>query len=227
MESSPDTDPGKSDTTPLQAPSPTSATAASSTGVSAQCAARFGRRRDVTIDDRILVAARRQLACRGYEGMSLASVAEEACTTRQALYRRWQDKAALAADAIATHQALDELCVSADPRADLEQELREFERTMAAPEQRSLAGTMLQDGTDAHSRAEYARRVIAPRLERIRVILEHARALGLIEDTADVDVAMTLPTGAWYERHLGGLPTPDGWATRSATLIWRALGGAH
>jgi AcrR family transcriptional regulator len=186
---------------------------------------RAGRRRDASIDERILSAARRQLACNGYEGMSLASVAEEACTTRQALYRRWQHKAALAADAIGTHEPLAVLCISEDPRADLERELERFAHLMAMPEQRSLAGTMLQDATDEASRAEYARRVIAPRLARITVILQHARQLKLIDDAADVDVAATLPMGALYERQLAGLPTPDDWPRRTAALIWRGLGG--
>jgi AcrR family transcriptional regulator len=191
------------------------------------CSPRSGRRRDASIDTRILSAARRQLACRGYEGMSLASVAEEACTTRQALYRRWQTKATLAADAVGRPVQVELVaqCVSDDPRGDLVRELADFERSMAAPEQRSLAGTMLQDGTDEGSRAEYARRVIAPRLERLRIILEHARSLGLIDADADVDVAITLPTGAWYERELAALPAPADWPARTATLIWRALGG--
>ena len=189
------------------------------------CAARSGRRRDSAIDARILSAARRQLACMGYEGMSLASVAEEACTTRQALYRRWQGKASLAADAIGNEMELVALCVSDDPRADLQLELATFERQMAAPEQRSLAGTMLQDATDAGSRAEYSRRVIGPRLARVRVILEHARDLGLLDETADIEVAITLPTGAWYERELAGYAAPADWPVRTAALIWRALGG--
>lgn len=188
------------------------------------CAGR-GRRRDASIDARILSAARRQLACLGYEAMSLASVAEEAGTTRQALYRRWPDKAQLAAQAVCPRETLAALCVSDDPRADLEAELTEFERAMSAPEVRSLAGTMLQDATDAASRAEYGRRVITPRLERIRVILEHARGLGLIDADADVEVAVTLPTGAWYERQLADLSAPADWPARTAALIWRALGG--
>src|SRR4051812_12116107 len=122
---------------------------------SAPACVRAGRRRDASIDARILSAARRQLACVGYEGMSLASVAEEASTTRQALYRRWQHKAALAADAIGIQEPLSELCVSSDPRGDLERELEHFAALMAAPEQLSLAGTMLQDATDDGSRAEY------------------------------------------------------------------------
>ena len=57
------------------------------------------------------------------------------------------------------------------------------------------------------------------------MILEHARALGLIDDQADIEVAITLPSGALYELQLAGVPAPDDWPARTATLIWRALGG--
>ena len=191
-----------------------------------ECRAARGRRRDAQIDARILAAAQRQLACLGYEGMSLASVADEACTTRQALYRRWRDKARLAAGAIAATDQLRALCVGSDPRADLEQELVHFQQAMSSPGRMSLAGTMLQDATDPESRGEYQRRVVAPRLGRLRVILEHARHLGLIDPEADIEVALTLPTGSWYERSLAGLSAPEDWPQRTATLIWRALGGA-
>jgi len=193
--------------------------------LNATCAVVRGRRRDAAIDARILAAARRQLACLGYEGMSLASVAEEACTTRQALYRRWPDKAQLAAEAIAVTVPLDALRVSADPRADLEHELEDFQQAMAAPSHVSLAGTMLQDATDPKSREQYRRHVIEPRLERIRAILEHARDVGMLAEDADVEMALTLPTGGWYERHLAGLEAPVDWSSRTADLVWRALGG--
>jgi len=63
---------------------------------------RVGRARDATIDARVLAAARRHLSLYGYGGMSLAAVAQEAGTTRQALYRRWPTKADLAAAVVAT-----------------------------------------------------------------------------------------------------------------------------
>lgn len=190
-----------------------------------QSVSRAGRRRDAAIDARILSAARRQLSRLGYEGMSLASVADEAGTTRQALYRRYRDKQTLAAHAMASTDERAEYCASRDPRADLERELIEFQTVMSEPGQISLAGTMLQEATATDSRAAYQRCVMAPRLARLRAILEHARNLELIDRDADIDLALTLPTGGWYERELAGLPLPDDWASRTAALIWRALGG--
>jgi hypothetical protein len=84
---------------------------------------------------------------------------------------------------------------------------------------------MLQDSTDPDLRARYQARVIAPRRERIRTILEHAQQLGLIDSDADLDVAVTLPTGSWYARALAGQPPLRNWPERTAKLIWRAIGG--
>ena len=115
--------------------------------------------------------------------------------------------------------------MSADPRADLERELDDFQQTMAAPSHMSLAGTMLQDATDPKSREQYRRHVIEPRLERIRAILEHARDVGLLDPDADIEMALTLATGGWYERHLAGFGAGDDWSRRTADLVYRALGG--
>ena len=63
-------------------------------------AGRRGRSRDPGIDARLLDAAYRHLSVNGFEALSLTGVAREAGTTRQALYRRWPDKASLAAAAL-------------------------------------------------------------------------------------------------------------------------------
>ena len=59
-----------------------------------------GRARDPDMEAPVWAVAGRHLSSLGYEAMSLAAVAHEAGTTRQALYRRWPDKASLAADAL-------------------------------------------------------------------------------------------------------------------------------
>jgi AcrR family transcriptional regulator len=185
-----------------------------------------GRKRDASIDARVLEVAGRQLAARGFEGVSLAAVAEEAGTTRQALYRRWPTKDHLLEDAI--RQAGDKGCVtdSGDPRHDLEIELADFERAIGRPGAMSIVGTMLQDSTPAASRACYQFHVVAPRRERLRQILERAQALGAIGADSDVEMAVTLATGAWYARALSGETAPADWPQRTAALIWRAVGGA-
>jgi len=184
-----------------------------------------GRRRDRAIDDRLLEVANRHLAARGLEALSLTAIAEEACTTRQALYRRWPNKASLVADAI--RSAADEATStdSNDPRRDLELELQDFQRAISRPGALSMAATMLQDSTDDASRACYRAHVVDPRRQRIRQILERAREVGLIDANADLDAATALPTGSWFARVLAGDAPASDWSERTAAVVWRSVGG--
>jgi AcrR family transcriptional regulator len=172
-----------------------------------------------------LAAASRHLAASGYEAMSVAAVAQEAGTTRQAVYRRWPTKASLAAAALQQTADDGEGIRSDNPYADLVAELSDFQRGVSRPGRLSLVGTMLQDSTEPDLRARYRKRVIAPRRRRLRAILERARRQGLIDADADLEVALTLCTGSWYARALAGSPPPPHWSQRTAALVWRAVGG--
>jgi len=188
-------------------------------------AGRRGRSRDPGIDARLLDAAYRHLSVNGFEALSLTGVAREAGTTRQALYRRWPDKASLAAAALAAAADLGHAVRSEDPLADLAAELADFQRGVSRPGRMSLVGTMLQDSTDPALMARYQAEVIAPRRRRIRAILRRAQQLGLIDADVDLEVAVTMGTGSWYARALAGDSPPPGWPARTAALIWRAVGG--
>jgi AcrR family transcriptional regulator len=184
-----------------------------------------GRARDPSIDARVLDVANRHLSNVGYEALSLTAVAEEAHTTRQALYRRWPSKASLAAAALTAAEDASPAVCSENPLHDLATELADFQRGVSRPGRLSLVGTMLQDSTALDVRARYQERVIAPRRQRIRAILERASELGLIDPYADLDIAVTLGTGSWYAGALAGSPPPADWATRTAKLVWQAVGG--
>src|SRR5437870_8848873 len=143
-----------------------------------------GRARDPSIDARVLKAAARHLASYGYEAMSVAAVAEEAGTTRQALYRRWPGKAELSAAAMAAFADQATESEGADPFADLVAELADFQRGVSRPGRLSLVGTMLRDRVEGDVRARYQAQVIAPRRRRMRLILERAQRLVML--VADV-----------------------------------------
>ena len=184
-----------------------------------------GRARDPDIDARVLDAAARQLASFGYKAMSIASVAHEAGTTRQAVYRRWADKSELGAAAMRTVADRGGGAETTDPFADLVAELAAFEKGVSRPGRLSLVGTMLQDGVATDVRERYRAQVVAPRRRRLRDILERAQQLGMIDAGADLDVAVTMFTGSWYARELAGLPPLSNWPERTARLVWRAVGG--
>lgn len=187
-----------------------------------------GRARDEDIDARVLTAAARQLASQGYDAMSISAVADEARTTRQALYRRWPTKAALAAAAL---DAIDDGPAKhgrghPDPLAALTAELADFQRGVSRPGRLSLVGTMLQSSTDGVVRDRYRAHVVVPRRERIRSILVTARDDGWLDADADIEVAVTMCTGSWYGRALAQDEPPPDWPWRTAVLVWRALGGS-
>lgn len=182
-----------------------------------------GRPRDTSIDARILEVARRHLAEHGYEGLSLAAVAEEAQTTRPALYRRWPGKAELATAAIAALSTADGRAASGAPYDDLVDELRAFRRGISRPDGLSLVGTMLQHGTDPELRRLYRERVVAPRRARLRAILERAVEQGAVPG-GDLELAVGSLTGSFYALALSGA-VPTQWPERAAAHAWRALGG--
>jgi AcrR family transcriptional regulator len=200
----------------------------SATPASGQVRGRAGRVRDADIDARILSVAGRHLSRHGYQGMSLAAVAEEAGTTRQALYRRWAGKAELAAAVVASIGDEQDAGVDAgiDPFAALVAELADFERGVSRPGRMSLVGTMLQETTDPEVAERYRAHVIAPRRRRLLAVFEEAVRRGLIDQDADLTVALTMCTGSWYGRALAGADVPSQWPLRAATLVWRALGGS-
>lgn len=184
-----------------------------------------GRSRDAGIDARILAVAAEHLSRDGYQAMSLAAIAEQAGTTRQALYRRWPGKAELAA-AVVTNMADDGQAVTpSDPYRALVAELADFQRGVSMPGRLSLVGTMLQDTTQPEVLARYRARVVVPRRCRLLAILEAARDSGLVDADADLEVALTMCTGSWYGRALAEDTPPPGWPERTAALVWRALGG--
>ncbi len=185
----------------------------------------LGRTRDPSIDVRVLNAATRQLALSGYASLSIAAVAQEAGTTRQAVYRRWADKSELGAAAMAAVADDGSEAITADPFADLVAELTAFQRGVSRSGRLSLVGSMLQDGVEADVRSRYQAQVVAPRRRRLRQILERSQVWGLIAADADLDVAVTMCTGSWYARALAGAPPPKNWPLRTATLVWRAVGG--
>ena len=189
-----------------------------------------GRARDRRIDENVLAATVRQLSAYGYEALSVAAVADEANTTRQAVYRRWATKSDLVAASMGAMADvgsgdLFQRTDSAAPFDALVAELEDFRRGVSRPGRLSLVGTILQDGTDDDARRRYRQRVVAPRRQRLGAILRAAQDDGLIDPDADLEVATTMLTGSWYERALAGQRPPASWAHRTAALIWRAVGG--
>lgn len=184
-----------------------------------------GRPRDPSIDACVLDAALAELGTKGYVGLSFASVAEAAGTTRPALYRRWKDKASLVVDAVAHLAESDLPAVTGEPYTDLVAELQHFRHCITDAGALPLAGLMLADDIEPAVREAYLDRIVAPRRARLRRILESAATRGDIAADADLDIAGSFLTGSWYAFRIAGRPVPRDWAARVSTMVWAACGG--
>jgi AcrR family transcriptional regulator len=184
-----------------------------------------GRPRDPAIDLAVITVAQRHLAEHGYEAMSLAAIADEAGTTRQALYRRYPSKADLATAAIAAIAAAEGRADTDDPYADLVAELEAFRVGVLRPNGIAMVGTMLQAGVDDELARLYRERIVLPRRARLRSILRRAVTEGRLPPSADLDTAVAACTGSLYGACLADSPIPEDWAARVAALVWCGCGG--
>src|SRR5262249_24475073 len=92
-----------------------------------------GRARDPGIDARVLAVAHGKGPELVAGPLPAAAVPREAGPPRQALYRRWPDKASLAADALKAAADAGPAVASEDPLADLGAELADFQRGISRP----------------------------------------------------------------------------------------------
>jgi len=185
----------------------------------------IGRPRDSAIDLAVLEATLGELARDGMSGLSLASVAAAAGTTRPAIYRRWKDKTALVVAAVAHLAQVEPPVMTGDAFTDLVAELEHFRHCIEEASALPLAGLMLGDGLDESVREQYANEVVAPRRRRLRRCLTIAIEQGELPEDADLVIAGSFLTGSWYALALSETPAPDDWARRTAALVWRACGG--
>jgi AcrR family transcriptional regulator len=188
--------------------------------------AAVGRPRDASIDDAVLDATLHRLSLDGFPGLSLASVAAEAGTSRPAIYRRWPDKVSLVVDAIARLAQTDPPQAAGDAFEDLVAELEHFRHCITEAAALPLAGLMLGDGVEPPLRAKYHDLVVVPRRARIGACLQRAVDDGTLDADADLFIAGTFLTGSWYALAVAGSTPPDDWARRTAALVWRACGGS-
>jgi AcrR family transcriptional regulator len=189
--------------------------------------ARPGRPRSSEADEAILAAALRLLGARGYTNMSIDQVAAEAGVSRATVYRRYRDTGDLVTRAVASRYGAEGVPDTGSTYADLLELVRQGRAKLEGEAGLSLVGVLFVEGPhDPALLAVSRERVILPRRERYRLVLERGMRRGQVRAGADVDAVIDALIGAYYARHLSGLPADEGWAERVLRAVWLPLGAA-
>ncbi len=183
-----------------------------------------GRPRSPEVNRSILHAAMRVMARSGYAGMSIEEVAAEAGVSRPTIYLRYPDKAELATAALASHRDRGRPAESGDTHADLVARLRHFRRGVERPFGMAMIGSVL---AEEHATPEllmlFRERVVEPRRDELREVLEHARKRGELREGVDAEAAVNMLVGSYYAKYLAGDPFPDDWPEAAVGTILEGL----
>ncbi|WP_260857298.1 TetR/AcrR family transcriptional regulator [Microbacterium sp. 1.5R] len=156
-----------------------------------------GRPRDPGVETAILAAVQDLLVEDGYDGMTIAAVAERARCGRSAIYRRWETKAELVVAAVRALQVSTEVPDTGTLRGDLLAAALHF----ADPDERTatvLAGILSEIGRDAELRAVAYRVIGGPPVAALTTVIERWRDRGEVRPDAPVAlVAGIVPTAAF------------------------------
>ncbi len=169
-----------------------------------------GRPRDLRADDAALAAAFALLVERGYSGVSFEAVAARAGIGKATLYRRWDNRAALATDAF-FHTTFTDLEFPGAPRAadDFRGQIRRLAALLRSDSGRAFAALIHGAGSDPAIGPVIATRWVIARQRAGLARFAAARAAGEVLPDTDTEAALLLFYGPLYARLLLGAGVPD------------------
>lgn len=185
---------------------------------------RKGRPRSPEVDGEILQAAMRVMARGGYARMSVEEVAAEAGVSRPTIYLRYSGKAELATAALAAYRDRGRPGESGDTRADLVARLRHFRRGVERPFGMAMIGSVLaEEQTTPELLTLFRERLVNPRREEVREVLEHARERGELGADGDLESAVNMLIGSYYAQYLAGMSFQEDWPEAAVETVLAGL----
>ncbi len=155
-----------------------------------------GRPRSTPIEHALLDAAVAEFTANGLHAMSMESIATRAGVSKVTLYRRWRSKHEVAADVL---RLLSDIKVPDDHgslQADL---IALLGAAIGSPRARSEATiflrTMGEISGDVTLLDLYRTRLLRPRIDQTRVLLDRDRARNEIDSTVPTEVAAAMIAG--------------------------------
>lgn len=186
-----------------------------------------GRPRSLRADRAIQDAAIELFVEQGFEAMSMEGVAARAGVGKTTIYRRWDSKEDLVMDALVCH-----LTSVTDPdtgslRNDLVQLLAVFQQTVRTTPLGHVFPRMVAEVAEGSDLGRlYTRRVIEPRRQMLRSILQRGVDRGELPSGTDLELGLELIMGPVMLRRLfGKVPARGarGLAERHADVVIAGL----
>ena len=176
-------------------------TGASATHTVADETARVGRPRDPHISAAILAATLDLLAEEGYASLSMEAVAQRAGVHKPAVYRRWPTKLDLVVAAVRSISPDTAVPVTGDPRRDLTSLLHDSARNAQRDPRVQVGLRLMAEGVvDAELAAAINTRVLGPRRDTARAIVERGITARQLRADLDVDLVIDLLFGPIHSR---------------------------
>ena len=158
----------------------------------------------------ILDAALEVLSEVGYDRLTMDAVAQRAKASKATLYRRWNSKATLVVDALATQKASPPVPDSGDLRTDLLAAFCGMGGLTDHDTTSTFGAVMTALSTDPEFAKEFRTRVLVPKSQLSRTLFQRAVDRG--EVRADLDLDLVAPALAGIVLHrlfvLGEKPGP-------------------
>jgi AcrR family transcriptional regulator len=180
---------------------------------------RRGRPRLESTDRAIYAAAAALITERGYDGFSMAAVAERAGVAKTTVYRRWPSRSHLILETLTSVMRVP-IFDSGDVHADMVAFARTMAASMRTPGARrlmteiGLASSQWPDLSEAMERLYHERRAV------VKHTLQRAQAAGELRASADPDLLIDQISGALHYRLLlRGEGPSDAYAERLVDSI--------
>jgi AcrR family transcriptional regulator len=171
---------------------------------------RPGRHRSDACDAAILASTLRLLGEKGYAGLTVAGVIEDAGVSSATLYRRWPTKQELVAAAVATLVPEPGNTDTGSLAGDLEAFIQHIARSIAARREDVADALSLEKKHNPELAAALRARFLEPRLAELKAMFTRAKQRGEVRTVPPADVLYSLGAGPLYHRsvHLGEQVTP-------------------
>jgi AcrR family transcriptional regulator len=150
-------------------------------------------------------------------------VARDAGVGKPAIYRRFPNKAALAADVIGRQLPGIDVPDIGDTRAELRRAVEQGLPPDGPAYVRLIGGLIAEHDRHPELIEAFREKVLLPRRAIVRAVIERGQARGDLRTEPDCEAALDLMAGSFLARVFAGLDTGPAWRAAAFETWWQIL----